>query len=92
MCSDEESCGQVTLNVSLWVLGEAGRGTVCPIILDAMVESVGNTKVDLYKQLTHFYRVLDASGALHKFSIEASARLATEVKMATVRHAFNSAA
>jgi DNA polymerase alpha subunit A len=92
MCCDEDSCGQVTRNVSLRVAGDAERGTVCPNY-PRCNGRLGRqyTEVHLYKQLTHFYRLLDASRALDNIA-EANARLAAEVKLATVRPAFDWAA
>ncbi len=49
MCCDEDSCGQVTRNVSLRVFGEADGVLFAQIFLDAMVNSVGRTEVDFYK-------------------------------------------
>ncbi|CAM6100645.1 unnamed protein product [Calypogeia fissa] len=92
MCCDEDSCGHITRNVSLRVVGDAERGTVCPNY-PRCNGRLGRqyTEVDLYKQLTHFYRLLDTSRALDKIA-ERSVRLAAEVKLATVRPALETAA
>ncbi|CAM6094151.1 unnamed protein product [Calypogeia fissa] len=91
MCCDEDSCGHIARNVSLWVVGDAERGTVCPNY-PRCNGRLGRqfTEVDLYKQLTHFYRLLDSSRALDKIAVS-SARLAAEVKLATVRPALETA-
>lgn len=92
MYCDEDSCGLVTRNVSLRVVGDAERGTVCPNYPRCngrLCEQY--TEADLYKQLTHFHRLLDAQRALDKIA-EATARLAAEVKLAAVRPAFDAGA
>ncbi|BBN16162.1 DNA polymerase alpha subunit A [Marchantia polymorpha subsp. ruderalis] len=92
MMCDDEACGHLTRNVSLRVVGDADRGTVCPNY-PRCNGRLGRqyTEVDLYKQLTHFHRLLDAARVLDKVS-DVTVKVAAERKLAIARPAFDCAA
>ena len=107
MQCDDEMCGHITRNITLQRVGDAEKGTVCPLyprcsgrlhrqvhtppviylwlhlahamckellfllVIEFLSKSartlrVQYTEAQLYKQLTHFYRLLDASRLLEK--------------------------
>eukprot|EP00897_Mesotaenium_endlicherianum_P001393 jgi/Mesen1/1281/ME000013S00772 len=70
MMCDEELCGCITRNVSLRVVRDSERGAVCPNFPRCsghMARKV--TEADLYRQLSHFCRLLDVSRALAKLAL-----------------------
>ncbi|KAL2611548.1 hypothetical protein R1flu_023240 [Riccia fluitans] len=92
MMCDDEACGHLTRNVSLRVVGDADRGTVCPNYPRCSGRlSRQYSEVDLYKQLTHFYRLLDAGRVIDKMS-DVTVKVAAEKKVALARPAFDAAA
>ncbi|KAJ7530423.1 hypothetical protein O6H91_14G003600 [Diphasiastrum complanatum] len=92
MTCDDELCGHTTRNISLRVLGDAERGTICPNYPRCNGHLIRQyTEVDLYKQLTHFYRLLDINHTLSKIT-EVSVRAAAEKKLSTIRNAVDLAA
>jgi DNA polymerase alpha subunit A len=92
MMCDDEMCGHITRNVTLQVLGDSERGSVCPQYPGCNGHLCRqHTEVDLYKQLTHFYRLLDISRALDTVT-DPIVKLAAEQKLASVRGAVDAAA
>ncbi|KAL3682848.1 hypothetical protein R1sor_000870 [Riccia sorocarpa] len=92
MMCDDEACGHLTRNVCLRVVGDVDRGTVCPNYPRCTGRlSRQYSEADLYKQLTHFYRLLDAGRVIDKMS-DVTVKVAAEKKVALVRPAFDAAA
>ncbi|KAI5077505.1 hypothetical protein GOP47_0007329 [Adiantum capillus-veneris] len=91
MKCDEELCGHTSRMINLRVLGDSERGTICPNHPRCSGSLIRQyTEVDLYKQLTHFCRLLDANRALEKIP-EMGARLAAEKRLATLNRIVDSA-
>ncbi|KAJ1701947.1 hypothetical protein LUZ63_001726 [Rhynchospora breviuscula] len=83
---DVETCKYTTRSVNLRLVGDDEKGTVCP----RYPSCDGNlfrqyTEADLYKQLSYFSFVLDASWCLDKLDHKTSARI--ERQFASVRQA-----
>ncbi|KAK1275209.1 DNA polymerase alpha catalytic subunit [Acorus gramineus] len=67
MKCDDEMCKYTTRCLNLRVIGDSERGTVCPNYPRCNGRLIRQyTEVDLYKQLTYFCYVLDASRCIEK--------------------------
>ncbi|KAG0614550.1 hypothetical protein M758_6G185500 [Ceratodon purpureus] len=67
MMCDDEMCGHITRNITLQRVGDAEKGTVCPLYPRCTGRLHRQyTEAHLYNQLTQFYRLLDASRVLEK--------------------------
>ncbi|MCO5547461.1 hypothetical protein L7F22_000911 [Adiantum nelumboides] len=85
MKCDDELCGLTTRTINLRVLGDSERGTICPNHPRCSGSLARQyTEVDLYKQLTHLCRILDANRALEKIP-EMGARLEAEKRLAALK-------
>lgn len=87
MMCDDEVCGHITRNVTLQRVGDAEKGTVCPLYPRCSGRLHRQyTETHLYNQLTQFYRLLDASRVLDKI-VDVGERMAAEQKLAPLRTA-----
>ncbi|KAH7429421.1 hypothetical protein KP509_09G047200 [Ceratopteris richardii] len=85
MKCDDELCGHMTRTINLRVLGELERGTICPNYPRCNGHLIRQyTEVDLFKQLTHYSRLLDVNRAVEKVP-EIGARLSAEKRFAALR-------
>ncbi|GLJ35374.1 hypothetical protein SUGI_0711430 [Cryptomeria japonica] len=91
MTCDDDMCKHTTRRLTLRVIGDTERGTVCPNYPRCNGRLVRQyTEVDLYKQLTYFCWLLDAPRVLQK--LEYSARILAEKRLDKVRPAIDAAA
>jgi len=87
MC-DDEGCKYLTHGVNLRVMGDSERGTICPNYPRCNGRLVRQyTEVDLYRQLSYFCYVLDATRCLDK--LDQKARLPFEKEFAAVGQTIN---
>lgn len=87
MMCDDEMCGHITRNITLQRVGDAEKGTVCPLYPRCNGRLRRQyTEAHLYNQLTQFYRLLDVSRVLEKI-VDSGERMAAEQKLAPVRTA-----
>uniref|UniRef100_A0A0D9V897 DNA polymerase n=1 Tax=Leersia perrieri TaxID=77586 RepID=A0A0D9V897_9ORYZ len=89
MC-DDEGCKYSTHNVNLRVMGDSERGTICPNYPRCNGHLVRQyTEADLYRQLSYFCYVVDATRCLEK--LDQKARLPFEKEFVTLSQTINSA-
>ncbi|KAL6614103.1 hypothetical protein ACP70R_036373 [Stipagrostis hirtigluma subsp. patula] len=82
MC-DDEGCKYMTHSINLRVMGDSERGTMCPNYPRCNGRLVRQyTEADLYRQLSYFCYVLDATRCLEK--LDQKARLPFEKEFAAV--------
>ncbi|GJN17047.1 hypothetical protein PR202_gb04085 [Eleusine coracana subsp. coracana] len=82
MC-DDEGCKYSTHRVNLRVMGDSERGTICPNYPRCNGHLVRQyTEADLYRQLSYFCYVLDATRCLEK--LDQKARLPFEKEFSAV--------
>ncbi|KAF8717128.1 hypothetical protein HU200_026243 [Digitaria exilis] len=87
MC-DDEGCKYSTHSVNLRVMGDAERGTICPNYPRCNGRLVRQyTEANLYRQLSYFCYVLDATRCLDK--LDQKARLPFEKEFAAVSQTIN---
>ncbi|KAJ3706357.1 hypothetical protein LUZ61_010062 [Rhynchospora tenuis] len=86
MVCDVETCKYTTRNVNLRLVGDAEKGTVCPRYPSCDGHLFRQyTEADLYKQLSYFRFVLDASWCLDK--LDHKTRAPFERQFASARQA-----
>ncbi|XP_024534663.1 DNA polymerase alpha catalytic subunit [Selaginella moellendorffii] len=67
MVCDDEMCNHTSRDTILRIVGDAERGAVCPNFPRCNGRLVRQySQVDLYNQLTHFFRLLDVNRVLQK--------------------------
>ncbi|KAL6840254.1 hypothetical protein ACP4OV_030064 [Aristida adscensionis] len=82
MC-DDEGCKYSTHSINLRVMGDSERGTICPNYPRCNGRLLRQyTEADLYRQLSYFCYVLDATRCLEK--LDQKARLPFEKEFAAV--------
>eukprot|EP00850_Spirogloea_muscicola_P002464 SM000009S23593 [mRNA] locus=s9:972011:982036:- [translate_table: standard] len=94
MICDEELCGSTSRSPSLRVLGGQGpsKGAACPNYPRCTGRMVRNySEADLYKQLSHFLRLLDPLQTLNKIE-DSAARQMAERKLAPLHSTMEAAA
>ncbi|TKW17914.1 hypothetical protein SEVIR_5G400000v4 [Setaria viridis] len=85
---DDEGCKYSTHSVNLRVMGDSERGTICPNYPRCNGRLVRQyTEADLYRQLSYFCYVLDATRCLDK--LDQKARLPFEKEFAAVGQTIN---
>ncbi|KAG6482892.1 hypothetical protein ZIOFF_059531 [Zingiber officinale] len=86
MMCDDEICKYTTRSVNLRVIGDSERGTVCPNYPHCNGHLIRQyTEKDLYKQLSYFCHVLDASNFAEK--LDQNVKLSIEKELAAIRPA-----
>uniref|UniRef100_A0A1D1Z487 DNA-directed DNA polymerase n=2 Tax=Anthurium amnicola TaxID=1678845 RepID=A0A1D1Z487_9ARAE len=84
MMCDDEMCKYTTCSLTLRVLGDSERGTVCPNYPRCNGRLIRQyTEADLYRQLSYFCHILDALRCFEK--LDKSARIQFEKELAQVR-------
>nr|BAA24573.1 DNA polymerase alpha catalytic subunit [Oryza sativa] len=87
MC-DDEGCKYSTHSVNLRVMGDSERGTICPNYPRCNGHLVRQyTEADLYRQLSYFCYVVDATRCLEK--LDQKARLPFEKEFAALSQTIN---
>ncbi|KAK7406532.1 hypothetical protein VNO78_08159 [Psophocarpus tetragonolobus] len=90
MC-DDETCKHTTRSVSLRVVGDSERGTICPNYPRCNGRLVRKyTEADLYKQLSYFCHVFDTVSCIEK--VEAKSRISIEKELSKIRPLIDPAA
>ncbi|KAJ1286388.1 hypothetical protein BS78_03G349500 [Paspalum vaginatum] len=85
---DDEGCKYSTHSINLRVMGDSERGTICPNYPRCNGRLVRQYKeADLYRQLSYFCYVLDATRCLEK--LDQKARLPFEKEFAAVGQTIN---
>lgn len=86
MMCDDEICKYTTRSVNLRVIGDSERGTVCPNYPHCNGHLIRRyTEKDLYKQLSYFCHVLDASRFAEK--LDQNVKLSIEKELAVIHPA-----
>ncbi|CAL9114496.1 unnamed protein product [Musa textilis] len=82
MMCDDEICKYTARSLNLRVIGDSERGTVCPNYPRCNGHLIRQyTEADLYKQLSYFCHVLDATRFLEKLEQKATAPIEKELSM-----------
>ncbi|XP_027362652.1 DNA polymerase alpha catalytic subunit [Abrus precatorius] len=90
MC-DDETCKHTTRSISLRLVGDSERGTVCPNYPRCNGRLHRKyTEADLYKQLSYFCHVFDSVCSIEK--MEAKSRIPIEKELIKIRPMVNLAA
>ncbi|XP_051226430.1 DNA polymerase alpha catalytic subunit [Lolium perenne] len=85
---DDEGCKYSTHTVNLRVIGDSERGTICPNYPQCNGRLVRQyTEADLYRQLSYFCYVLDATRCLQK--LDQKTRLPFEKEFAILNQTIN---
>ncbi|KAM0843787.1 hypothetical protein ACQ4PT_057484 [Festuca glaucescens] len=85
---DDEGCKYSTHTVNLRVMGDSERGTICPNYPQCNGRLVRQyTEADLYRQLSYFCYVLDATRCLQK--LDQKTRLPFEKEFAILNQTIN---
>ncbi|EFJ15342.1 hypothetical protein SELMODRAFT_234261 [Selaginella moellendorffii] len=80
MVCDDEMCNHTSRDTILRIVGDAERGAVCPNFPRCNGRLVRQySQVDLYNQLTHFFRLLDVNRVLQKQIPERNSKAAVAV-------------
>ncbi|KAG5069905.1 hypothetical protein JHK85_002282 [Glycine max] len=88
---DDETCKHTTRSISLRLVGDSERGTVCPNYPRCNGRLVRKyTEADLYKQLSYFCHVFDTVSCIEK--MEAKSRIPIEKELIKIRAVIKSAA
>ncbi|KAK7307110.1 hypothetical protein VNO77_39879 [Canavalia gladiata] len=81
---DDETCKHTTRSISLRLVGDSERGTVCPNYPRCNGRLHRKyTEADLYKQLSYFCHVFDTVGCIEK--MEAKTRIPIEKELIKIR-------
>ncbi|ESW28786.1 hypothetical protein PHAVU_002G017900 [Phaseolus vulgaris] len=90
MC-DDETCKHTTRSISLRLVGDSERGTVCPNYPRCNGRLLRKyTEADLYKQLSYFCHVFDTASCIEK--MEAKSRITIEKEVIKIRPMIDPAA
>ncbi|KOM56825.1 hypothetical protein LR48_Vigan10g271700 [Vigna angularis] len=88
---DDETCKHTTRSISLWLVGDSERGTVCPNYPRCNGRLLRKyTEADLYKQLSYFCHVFDTVSCIEK--MEAKSRITIEKEVIKIRPMIDPAA
>ncbi|XP_057454382.1 DNA polymerase alpha catalytic subunit-like [Lotus japonicus] len=83
MC-DDETCKHTTRSISLRLVGDSERGTVCPNYPRCNGRLYRKyTEADLYKQLSYFCHVFDTASCIEK--LEEKSRIPVEKELIKIR-------
>ncbi|XP_014520971.1 DNA polymerase alpha catalytic subunit [Vigna radiata var. radiata] len=81
---DDETCKHTTRSISLRLVGDSERGTVCPNYPRCNGRLLRKyTEADLYKQLSYFCHVFDTVSCIEK--MEAKSRMTIEKEVIKIR-------
>ncbi|KAG0453481.1 hypothetical protein HPP92_024785 [Vanilla planifolia] len=90
MMCDDEICKYTTRSLNLRVMGESERGTICPNYPHCNGHLIRQyNEADLYKQLSYFCYLLDATRCIEK--LDQKSRATYERDVATIYSAVNPA-